>query len=121
MVSLNGQAIHHFHMKLRFTKAETGSVNIGKLTTSTHMGTHIDAPFHFDDNGKKVLDLPIDLYIGRARVIDVTGDESIGRTELEGYRFRWCRTDFIENRKPSGSECISGKIHSICVRISVLY
>ena len=37
------------------------------------MGTHIDAPFHFDDNGLKVLDLPIDLYIGRARVIDVSG------------------------------------------------
>ena len=37
--------------------------------------------------GKRVLDLPIDLYIGRARVIDVTGVESIGRAELEGIDF----------------------------------
>ncbi len=76
-----------FTFEVAFTKADTGSVNIGKMTTSTHMGTHIDAPFHFDDNGKRVLDLPIDLYIGRARVIDMTGAESIGRAELEGIDF----------------------------------
>ncbi|MEK5036482.1 arylformamidase [Sporosarcina sp. FSL K6-3457] len=76
-----------FTYEVAFVKADTGSVNIGKMTTSTHMGTHIDAPFHFDDNGKRVLDLPIDLYIGRARVIDVTGAESVGRAELEGIDF----------------------------------
>ena len=76
-----------FTYEVAFPKADTGSVNIGKITTSTHMGTHIDAPFHFDDNGLKVLDLPIDLYIGRARVIDVSGNESIGRAELEGIDF----------------------------------
>lgn len=76
-----------FTYEVAFSKADTGSVNIGKITTSTHMGTHIDAPFHFDDNGLKVLDLPIDLYIGRSRVIDVSGHESIGRAELEGIDF----------------------------------
>ena len=44
-----------FSYEVAFSTADTGSVNIGKLTTSTHMGTHIDAPFHFDDNGLKVL------------------------------------------------------------------
>ena len=83
----NGREIRLFRMKLHLAKADTGSVNIGKMTTSTHMGTHIDAPFHFDDNGLKVLDLPIDLYIGRARVIDVSGYESIGRQELEDIDF----------------------------------
>lgn len=76
-----------FTYEVAFSKADTGSVNIGKITTSTHMGTHIDAPFHFDDNGIKVLDLPIDLYIGRARVIDVSGNNSIGRSDLEGIDF----------------------------------
>ncbi len=76
-----------FSYEVAYSKAETGSVNIGKLTTSTHMGTHIDAPFHFDDNGLKVLDLPIDLYIGRARVLDFSGKESIGRADLEDIDF----------------------------------
>ncbi|MCM3744722.1 arylformamidase [Sporosarcina luteola] len=76
-----------FSYKIEFPKAETGSVNIGKITTSTHMGTHIDAPFHYDDNGMKVHELPIDVYIGKARVIDVSGLESIGRSDLEGIDF----------------------------------
>ncbi|MHA6259094.1 arylformamidase [Sporosarcina sp. CAU 1771] len=76
-----------FSYEVAFSKEETGSVNIGKITTSTHMGTHIDAPFHFDNDGLKVLDLPIDLYIGKARVVDVTGKESIGRAELEALDF----------------------------------
>lgn len=76
-----------FSYEVAFKKADTGSVNIGKLTTSTHMGTHIDAPFHFDDNGLKVRELPIDLYIGRARVIDVTGADSIGLEELAHVDF----------------------------------
>lgn len=76
-----------FSYEVAFKKADTGSVNIGKLTTSTHMGTHIDAPFHFDDKGLKVRELPIDLYIGHARVIDVSGAESVGRAELEKVDF----------------------------------
>ncbi|MCM3638617.1 arylformamidase [Sporosarcina luteola] len=76
-----------FSYKVEFPKADTGSVNIGKITTSTHMGTHIDAPFHYDDNGMKVHELPVDVYIGKARVIDVSGLESVGRSELEGIDF----------------------------------
>lgn len=76
-----------FSYEVRFLKADTGSVNIGKMTTSMHMGTHIDAPFHYDDNGMKVHELPIDVYIGKARVIDVSGLESVGRSDLEGIDF----------------------------------
>lgn len=76
-----------YSYEVRFLKADTGSVNIGKMTTSMHMGTHIDAPFHYDDNGMKVHELPIDVYIGKARVIDVTGLESVGRSDLEGIDF----------------------------------
>ncbi|WP_342507353.1 arylformamidase [Sporosarcina sp. FSL K6-2383] len=76
-----------FTYEVAYAKTDSGSVNVGKMTMSAHLGTHIDAPFHFDDNGLKVLDLPIDLYIGRARVIDMTGAESVGRAELEGLDF----------------------------------
>lgn len=73
-----------FSFQLSFTKEQTGSVNIGQITTSVHSGTHIDAPFHFDNEGKKVHELDIDMYIGPACVIDVSNCESIGRAELEG-------------------------------------
>lgn len=57
------------------SKEESGSVNIGKLEMSTHIGTHIDAPFHFDDAGKTVDELDIDRYIGTATVVELTGKD----------------------------------------------
>jgi arylformamidase len=76
-----------FSYEVRFLKADTGSVNIGKMTASMHIGTHIDAPFHYDDEGMKVHELPIDVYIGKARVIDVSGLKSVGRSDLEEIDF----------------------------------
>ncbi|MDQ0220447.1 arylformamidase [Peribacillus cavernae] len=58
-----------FSYKLNWTKQDGGSVNVGQINLSTHLGTHIDAPFHFDDKGKKVIELNLDIYIGPARVI----------------------------------------------------
>lgn len=62
---------------LAWTKEQSGSVNVGRLEMSTHTGTHIDAPYHFDNEGKRVIELPLDLYTGPALVIDVTGAEEI--------------------------------------------
>ncbi|PGM67487.1 arylformamidase [Bacillus cereus] len=72
-----------FSYEVSWSKKDSGSVNVGKLTMSIHTGTHIDAPFHFDNDGKKVLDLDIDVYVGSVRIIDVSGLESIGKKELE--------------------------------------
>ncbi|MEN1936312.1 arylformamidase [Paenibacillus sp. 102] len=74
-----------FSYEVSWSKEQSGSVNVGKLTMSIHTGTHIDAPFHFDNNGKRVLDLDVNIYVGKARIIDVSGMESIGAKELEGF------------------------------------
>lgn len=76
-----------FNYEVAFKKEDTGSVNIGKLMTSTHMGTHIDAPFHFENDGEQVHELPVDLYIGRARVIDLSGVSQVGYAELAEIDF----------------------------------
>ncbi|EPD50716.1 arylformamidase [Paenisporosarcina sp. HGH0030] len=73
-----------FQFHINWTKEQSGSVNVGQITTSTHIGTHIDAPFHFDENGKKVHELPLENYIVDAIVIDVSGSEVISRELLKG-------------------------------------
>ncbi|SDJ11286.1 arylformamidase [Salimicrobium halophilum] len=73
-----------FSYRRAVTKEESGSVNIGDITMSVHTGTHIDAPFHFDDEGKRVLDLDVNVYIGRAEVVDCRGYTSIGPEAFEG-------------------------------------
>lgn len=74
-----------FSYEVSWTKEQSGSVNVGKLTMSIHTGTHIDAPFHFDNEGRKVMDLDLELYIGLARVIDLSGKSSIGAEDLKSY------------------------------------
>lgn len=74
-----------FSFELSQTKEESGSVNVGRITMSAHTGTHIDAPFHFDNTGSKVLDLDPSVYVGPVRIIDLSGVESIGESELSGH------------------------------------
>jgi arylformamidase len=80
-----------FHYEVSWSKLDSGSVNVGSLTMSAHTGTHVDAPFHFDDHGKKIIELDLDLYIGPARVIDMAGKESIGADDLKGIHLEGCK------------------------------
>ncbi|HET7627287.1 MAG TPA: arylformamidase [Bacillales bacterium] len=72
-----------FSYQLRWSFESTGSVNVGTIVMSAHTGTHIDAPFHFDNNGKRVIDLDPSVFVGKARVIAIEHPESIGVDELK--------------------------------------
>ncbi|MFZ3580003.1 arylformamidase [Virgibacillus sp. DJP39] len=66
-----------FSYSLTVAKEDSGSVNIGQITTSVHTGTHVDAPFHFDENGKTIDQLDVNLYVGEALVLDVSDVEEV--------------------------------------------
>jgi arylformamidase len=51
--------------------ADGRNSNHSKLVMGTHTGTHVDAPLHFFDGRPGVDQMPLDLLIGRARVIDL--------------------------------------------------
>jgi arylformamidase len=51
--------------------SQGASSNVSKVVMGTHAGTHVAAPKHFFDDKPGVDALPLDLLIGRARVIDV--------------------------------------------------
>jgi arylformamidase len=72
-----------FDFELMWTKEASGSVNVGKLEMSTHTGTHIDAPFHVDSEGKKVHELDLSIYCGKAKVIHLQDVEVITAHELK--------------------------------------
>ena len=46
-------------------------VNLTQFSMSAHTGTHVDAPFHFIDGGKKVDDLRLEDLCGPVQVIHV--------------------------------------------------
>ncbi|KWW20667.1 MULTISPECIES: arylformamidase [Peribacillus] len=74
-----------FSYKVSWSKEESGSVNVGHISMSVHTGTHIDAPFHFDNEGKRVIELDLDLYIGCSRVIHLPNRTNIGVTDLANH------------------------------------
>jgi arylformamidase len=58
--------------RLTREKAKGASVNLGAISMSVHNGTHADAQFHFDTNGEPIDKAPLELYLGRATVIDLS-------------------------------------------------
>ena len=84
--------------------------NLSRYSFGSHTGTHVDAPFHFIENGITVDKLPLELLVGRARVVEVTApriDESV----LEEFDFTpdarvlfktrnsylWSQKNFVED------------------------
>ena len=50
---------------------DTLGYNLARITTSTHQGTHIDAPFHFFNNGETIDKIDLSRCIVRAIKIDL--------------------------------------------------
>jgi len=46
--------------------------NLSRYSFGSHTGTHVDAPFHFLEDGITIDRLPLELLMGRARVVEVT-------------------------------------------------
>lgn len=62
--------------------ANGDSSNVSAVHMSLHSGTHVDAPRHFFDNAPGADVLPLEMLIGRTRVIEVTSRKGIGPDEL---------------------------------------
>ncbi|WP_332632638.1 arylformamidase [Halalkalibacter flavus] len=92
-----------FSYEVVYRKSETGSVNIGKITTSMHTGTHIDAPFHFLEDGTRVTDLDLNIFIGPCLIVDVSNlplidVDVLKQYQLEGAERLLLRTSAIKDR-----------------------
>ena len=66
---------------------ERDGVNESHFSMNIHTGTHIDAPYHFVRNGKKIHEIPLDQMIGRAFVIECMKCRAIDRHHLDSFKF----------------------------------
>ena len=64
------------------------SANNSRLVMGTHTGTHVDAQKHFINDRPGVDAMPLDLLIGRARVIDMPHRGGITAAHFEGAGLR---------------------------------
>src|SRR5215210_3320708 len=102
----------------KFESMDNGAHNnISKISSSVHLGTHVDAPYHFLNDGRTVEQLPLEVLTGpcyvvqlpdeveaiTAEVLDRTGIPSDMKRVLFGTRnsHLWARgesafqTDFV--------------------------
>ena len=75
----------HFKMERVAWIKEGRPYNLSHLSFGSHTGTHIDAPYHFIEEGVTVEDLPLEALIGAAWVFEVDREGAIGRQDLEGH------------------------------------
>jgi arylformamidase len=63
-----------FRLRWSMRIGQGDSCNVSAFTMSAHTGTHLDAPYHFDDSGADIASVPLEVYAGRARVLCVPAE-----------------------------------------------
>lgn len=61
-----------FQLQTTGSRANGDSVNVTTLTLSAHTGSHVDAPYHFTDDGLTMEAVDLAAYWGPAQVITVS-------------------------------------------------
>jgi arylformamidase len=62
--------------------ARGDSSNVSTLHMSVHSGTHVDAPRHYFDEGPGADALPLEMMLGRTRVVEIRSRSGIGAEQL---------------------------------------
>ena len=75
---------HPFTLEQTAVMGQGSSVNLMRFSTSTHCGTHLDAPFHYHPRGGRIASVPLDLLIGEACLVDASVPGEVSAAVLEG-------------------------------------
>jgi arylformamidase len=71
-----------------YATIKDNNANITRITVGSHTGTHVDAPWHFLQEGNSIDMEPLDKFIGEAAIIDASGKNSITAEDFSGYDIR---------------------------------
>ena len=62
--------------------------NVSLLAMGSHTGTHVDAPYHFIDDGARLGEVSLDRMVGEAVVLDLRGRSAVDGEALAGAAIR---------------------------------
>ena len=63
------------------------SCNVSELKFGSHCGTHIDAPYHFEEDGVKIDQIPLESLVGGVTVFEIKNKEKIDLGEIKPLKF----------------------------------
>jgi arylformamidase len=64
------------------------TVQLTSIEMGSHTGTHIDAPWHFVEGGRRLNEIPLQILVGPATVFEIPKVDSIGKTDIEKLDLR---------------------------------
>ena len=74
--------------KSHVSRDKSHTVKLTAIEMGSHTGTHVDAPCHFVEGGRRLHEIPFEQLIGKATVFELPGIRSIGRADLEKLNWR---------------------------------
>ena len=77
--------------------------NLSQISTTAHIGTHMDAPRHYLPDAAGMESMPIAASIGRARVIEIQDPEMIRISELEPHHL--AKGERVLFKTPNSAHC----------------
>ena len=80
-----GDQVFEVNRNLKIT--DGSSVNLSSVLMSLHTGTHADAHYHYEEEGKFIDEMPLEHYIGPATVIEVLNSERIELDHVESLEY----------------------------------
>lgn len=62
-------------------------VRVTSIEMGSHTGTHIDAPYHMIEDGRRLNQIPLETLLGPALVLEIPGVRSIKPSDLKKFNF----------------------------------
>jgi arylformamidase len=93
-----------YHQRWTMRMKENDPCNVSAVTMTTHLGTHVDAPYHCDNDGLDIAAVSLRHYIGPARVESIMVQGSITPAELGGIEWQGVERILLKTRSSGRAE-----------------
>ena len=80
---------------------ERDGFNLLSVSMGSQTGTHVDAPYHFDESAPKLDELPLDRFAGRGVIVDARNLGPRGRITWENAKPHGTRVRFVARLRPT--------------------
>jgi arylformamidase len=109
------------HIKLKFMRdyAKGDRLALSSYSLGAHTGTHVDAPLHFIEGGAAVDKVPLERFVGPARVIDCSADATvIDAAELNKHDWQGAQRILFRTRNSRNGWMTDPTFHKDCTYLA---
>ncbi|TSC61330.1 MAG: arylformamidase [Parcubacteria group bacterium Gr01-1014_48] len=105
-------AIYPGNPKVFFDDIRGATSTLTKLSLGTHTGTHVDAPKHVFEKGVSIDEIPLKVFIGPCRVLDMMHCSDAIRVEnLQRYKIHEHERILLKTKNSLGDQEVFSDTH----------